>query len=107
MYTESIGPERSIIWDYFGRAGDERNGYCIRGGEFDDVFLTREQRCIRRQWNTDGTIPNWYSPEYYTSYLQNRNSTLYSSEGSNHHFKTHLFTGGYNGDMSVKVAPNE
>jgi hypothetical protein len=106
---EFATPEKSIIWDYFGHAGTEQNGYCVPDGPFSNLKVLKEQRCLRRQWNKDETIPPYSPPEWDTAMLQMTDTWLLLNilAALNTHFKTHFAMGGYNGDMSLFSAPIE
>jgi hypothetical protein len=107
--TDFAALQNSLIWDYFGHVGDENNGYCVSDGPFaNQIVANGEPHCLRRQWNDNKTLTNWGSPEWDTATGQLSNSWLLLNVlVLNAHFKTHLSIGGYEGDMSIKVAPNE
>jgi tyrosinase len=64
-------PEKDIIFEWFGHAGNESNDYCVTDGAFANQKVNYpEPHCIRRQWNPNGTICNWEPPEYYNSIMQ-------------------------------------
>jgi hypothetical protein len=64
---------------------------------------------LKRQWSENQILPPFGPPEWNTAYNQlSENSFLSLSFLSlNTHFKTHLSIGGYAGDISIAVAPNE
>ena len=98
-------PERSIIWDYFGRSGNYSTAYCVRDGMFQNLPLVK---CMKREWEKDGSIHPWYGPELETSWTQTaNNSFMYYNRNLGIHFTPHLAIGGWNGDHSIPVAPNE
>jgi hypothetical protein len=62
------------------------------------------QHCLKREWNSDGSMPTWEPPEILTAATQMMNPfNIFGAE----HFKKHLSIGGYNGDMSIPYATNE
>jgi tyrosinase len=64
-------PEKDIIFEWFGHAGNESNDYCVSDGAFANQKVNYPKiHCIRRQWNPNGTICNWEPPEYYNSVMQ-------------------------------------
>jgi hypothetical protein len=71
--------------------------------------LNEKPHCLRRQWNANKTIPILEPLEWLTAALQLSDSwgKLEVFGGINYHFKTHLAVGGWAGDMSITVAPNE
>lgn len=92
-------PELSLIWKYFGTQGNYSTGYCVKDGMFTELELVK---CMRRQWNADNTISSWYSPEHQTILMHND-----SIVKNGIHFLPHLSIGGWNGDHSINIAPNE
>jgi hypothetical protein len=139
-------PEKSLVFEIFGHAGNESNNYCVSDGAFANQRVNYPKpHCIRRQWNENGTVGVWEPPEYYTSVLQigpltsflrpemrtlaqygklktvleflnfvrdvSVTNQPYSQYAILHaftaHFKTHLNVGGYAGDMSIPIAPND
>jgi tyrosinase len=72
QYTHSFAaPEKDIIFEWFGRAGNKDNDYCVTDGAFANQRVNYpETHCIRRQWNPNGTICVWEPPEYYNSINQ-------------------------------------
>jgi hypothetical protein len=107
---EFAAPEKSIIWEYFGHAGNESNGYCVSDGQFKNQILKYPtEHCLKRHWNSDGTIPVWESPELLTFILQYGEPKMSSFESVfySQHFKKHLNIGGYNGDIAIPYATNE
>jgi hypothetical protein len=145
--NEFSAPEKSIIWDLFGHAGNETNDYCIKDGPFAYQRVRYPKpHCVRRQWNRDGTIPLWEPPEWITainqigvipSFLRPLLRTLFLHTNDLRtatdlvsfvatldptlkpwsqysillayvaHFKTHLASGGYNGELSIPIATND
>ncbi len=64
-------PEKDIIFEWFRRAGNESNDYCVTNGVFANPKLNYpEPHCLRRQWNPNGTICVWEPPEYFNSIMQ-------------------------------------
>jgi tyrosinase len=64
-------PEKSIIFDIFGHAGNENNGFCVSDGAFANQTVNYPHKhCVRRQWNKNRKIPVWEPPEFYTSIMQ-------------------------------------
>ncbi len=139
-------PEKSLVFELFGHAGNESNDYCVSDGAFANQIVNYPKpHCVRRQWNKDGTIVNWEPPEFYTSIIQigplgtflapemqtllqyskvktvfdfvkfietlNPTNEPYPQYAILHayaaHFKTHLSLGGYVGELSTPLAPND
>lgn len=148
--SEFSAPEKSIIWDYFGHAGDKNQNFCVMDGPFaNQTVRYPKSHCLRREWNRDGTIPVWEPSEWLTAInqigilpkmlkpeiitllkhstpktlLKNTKdviSILKTIDPMNKpwsqfaillaftaHFKTHLSLGGFNGDLSTAIAPND
>jgi hypothetical protein len=72
QWAESFAaPEKDIIFEWFGHAGNQYNDYCVTDGAFANQRVNYpEPHCIRRQWNPNGTICVWEPPEYYNSISQ-------------------------------------
>jgi tyrosinase len=72
QWLESFAaPEKDIIFEWFGHAGNENNDYCVTDGAFANQKVNYpEPHCIRRQWNPNGTICVWEPPEYFNSIMQ-------------------------------------
>ena len=96
-------PHYSLMWKYFGRAGNRFNDHCIVGS-----VLSNMTQCVRRQWAYDTIIPSWNPIEYMDSVLQRAESLSdWFSLMNDPHFKVHLSVGGWSGQMSVTDAPYE
>jgi hypothetical protein len=68
---EFSAPEKSIIFDIFGHAGKKEDDFCVTDGAFPYQQVNYPKpHCLRRQWNRNGTIPNWEPLEFYTSLKQ-------------------------------------
>jgi hypothetical protein len=72
QWTDSFAaPQKDIIFEWFGHAGNESNDYTVSDGAFAYQKVNYpETHYIRRQWNPNGTICNWEPPEYYNSITQ-------------------------------------
>ena len=108
--VDFAAPHKSIIFDYFGHAGNANNDYCIPDGPFRNQPLRYPTpHCLRRQWNPDNTIPPWEPPELATIQLQKHGNSVISIFTSvySEHFKKHLNVGGYAGDIAQPYATNE
>ncbi|CAG2175935.1 unnamed protein product, partial [Oppiella nova] len=108
--TDFGAPEKSSIWRTFGRAGNRYNGYCVPDGAFAYQMVENpEPHCIRRQWNLNKTMPVWEPPEWVTSLTQTSKTWPQFAQllGYSAHFKTHLYVGGYEGEMSDIYATND
>jgi tyrosinase len=81
QFPESFAaPEKDIIFEWFGHAGNENNDYCVSDGAFVNQKVNYpKNHCIRRQWNRNGTICNWEPPEYYNSVIQLNTEILLGS----------------------------
>jgi tyrosinase len=108
--SDFAAPEKSIIWDHFGHAGNRYNDYCVPDGPFAyQKIQFPKPHCLRRQWNQNRTIPVWEPPEWLTSLTQTSKTwgEFASLLGNTAHFKLHLSVGGFEGDMSIIYATNE
>ena len=98
-------PEDSLIWRYFGTAGDKDNDYCVPDGPFTEQT---KGRCIKRQWLEGKKIAPWYCPELENMFIRMKfNMGIMYFFILGYHFHQHLNVGGYNGQMSVVYAPYE
>jgi hypothetical protein len=69
--SDFSAPEKSIIWEFFGHAGNPNQDYCVIDGPFANQQLNYPKRhCLKREWNKNGTIPALVPPEWMTSVLQ-------------------------------------
>ena len=104
-HEERAHPEKSIVWQILGTSGVHNTGYCLTDGLYAGL---KTNRCIKREWNENGTIPVIDGPEHHTFWMQNA-KTYNESTGliGGNHFVPHLAFGGYRGDMSVDTAPFE
>jgi hypothetical protein len=69
--SDFSAPEKSIIWDFFGHAGNESQDYCVSDGPFAYQQLNYPKpHCLRREWSEKGTIPVWEPPEWMTAINQ-------------------------------------
>jgi hypothetical protein len=99
-----------MIWNYFGHAGNESNDFCVPDGPFAYQMVENEKpHCLRRQWSVNRTMPPFGPPEWNTAIPQLSGDSFIALSilVISSHFKTHLSIGGYAGDMSIAVAPNE
>ena len=103
--VDSAHPEKSIVWQMMGTTGVHNTGYCLRDGLYSGL---NTNRCTRRQWSANGTVPPIDGLELYTSLLQfSQTFMMQYSFFSGLHFITHLAVGGYRGDFSIDTAPFE
>jgi len=82
FYVEFAHPELSEIWKFFGTQGVAPDYSVTDGALFNGSPITVNQGTngtyrhnISRQWNTDGTISAWESPEWVTAINQMANVT--------------------------------
>ncbi|XP_054161634.1 uncharacterized protein LOC128959653 [Oppia nitens] len=70
-FTDYAEPHLSIIWDYFGRAGNAQNDYCVPDGPFAGQIVKHpEPHCLRRQWIDDKFMQAWESPEWISTVIE-------------------------------------
>lgn len=63
--SDFSAPEKSIIWNWFGRSGNANGNFCVSDGPFANTQLNYPNRhCLRREWNRDGTISPLEAPEW-------------------------------------------
>ena len=102
-FEEYDEPHLSLLWHYFGRAGNRFNDHCIIESPFSNI-----SDCIRREWINDKRIPAWNPIEFVDSVLQrSRRLSDWFDLINNPHLKVHLNIGGWAGQMSVTDAPYE
>ena len=97
-------PERSSVWDTFGRNGSYKNGYCVENGIYPEWNL---DTCVKRHWSPRGTVYPWLTPELSTYVINSNSFEEFTAKVLGSHFQPHLNTGGYEGQMSVSSAPHE
>ena len=102
---DCVNPHETIIWKYFGTHGTKENNWCVT----DSVFTEEtKDRCIKREWNPDGTIPPWYCPEIDIGLVSSPfTMPIFWIGAAATHFHAHLNGGGYNGHYSISTAPYE
>ena len=103
--VDAAHPEKSIVWQMLGTTGIHNTGYCLTDGLYAGL---NTNRCIRRQWSENGTVPAIDGLEHLSTLLQLPKTTweqIFLFGGL--HFITHLAFGGYRGDMSLDTAPYE
>ena len=97
-------PERSSIWETLGHSGKYSNGYDVPDGIYPEIHLATT---VKRHW-PNGTIPPWTTPEFITYLIQSSRSLPdFNLKILGLHFQPHLNVGGYEGQMSYRVAPYE
>ena len=102
---DAAHPEKSIVWQILGTTGTHKAGYCVTDGLYAGL---NTNRCTRREWNPNGTIPAIDGLEHQAVFLQMTktfNEEAFFIGGV--HFIPHLAFGGYRGDMSLDTAPFE
>ena len=97
-------PEKSIVWQILGTGGVHNTGYCVTDGLYAGL---NTNRCIRREWNENGTIPVFEGLEHHSHWLQMDTFEEQIFYLAGFHFIPHLGIGGYRGDMSLDTAPYE